>query len=92
MSADGASRRLAPGIPLEIAADSTAEPLGVEQTYITVCASGGALTMRFGDMNVADAETTDWPLQDGEKESFYIGYSQSYVSIQGAGSLLVVVG
>ena len=92
MSTEGASRRTAPGAPLVVAASSTAQDLGVEQVYVTVCAAGGALTYRFGDSTVGAAQTTDWPLAEGEKESFYIGYSTRYVSIQGVGSLKVVVG
>lgn len=57
-----------------------------------MCAAGGALTLRFGDSTVGAAQTTDWPLAEGEKESFYIGYSTRYVSIQGVGSLKVVFG
>jgi len=91
-STEGASRRTAPGAPLVVAAGATATALGVQQTYITVCAAGGALTLRFGDSTVGAAQTTDWPLAEGEKESFYIGYATAYVSIQGVGSLKVVVG
>jgi hypothetical protein len=88
----GAARRTAPGAPTVIAAGTTAGSLGAEQTYITVCAAGGALTLRFGDSTVGAAQTTDWPLAEGEKESFYIGYATKYVSIQGVGALKVVVG
>ena len=92
MSANGADTRIAPGAPIAVPAGTTASNLGVEQTYITVCAAGGALTLRFGDANVGAAQTTDWPLAEGEKESFFIGKLTSYVSIQGVGSLKVVVG
>ena len=92
MSTEGASRRTAPGAPLVVEAASTARDIGVEQAYITVCAAGGALTLRFGDSTVGAAQTTDWPLAEGEKESFYIGYSTRFVSIQGVGALKVVVG
>ena len=92
MSTEGASRRTAPGAPLVIEAASTARDIGVEQVYVTVCAAGGALTYRFGDSNVGAAQTTDWPLAEGEKESFYVGYSTRFVSIQGVGALKVVVG
>ncbi len=91
-STDGASRRTAPGAPIAVAAAATASDLGIEQVYVTVCAAGGALTLRFGDSTVGAAQTTDWPLAEGEKESFYIGYSTRFVSIQGVGSLKVVVG
>ena len=92
MSTEGASRRTAPGAPLVVDASSTARDIGQEQVYVTVCAAGGALTLRFGDSNVGAAQTTDWPLAEGEKESFFIGYSTRFVSIQGVGSLKVVVG
>lgn len=92
MSTNGVETRIAPGAPLVVAPASTAQNIGAEQTYITVCASGGALTLRFGDANVGAAQATDWPLAEGEKESFFIGKLTSYVSIQGAGSLKVVVG
>ncbi len=62
------------------------------EVYVTVCAAGGALTLRFGASTVGAAQTTDWPLAEGEKEAFYIGYSTRYVSIQGVGALKVVVG
>jgi len=88
----GAARRTAPGAPLVIAASSTAAALGVEQTYKTVSAAGGPLTLRFGDSTVGAAQTTDWPLAECEKESFYIGYATKFVSIQGTGALKVVVG
>lgn len=94
MSTEGASRRTAPGAPTIVAAGTTGADLGAEQVYATVCASGGALTLRFGATatSVGAAQTTDWPLQEGEKESFYIGYSTRFVSIQGVGSLKVVFG
>lgn len=91
-STEGASRRTAPGAPLVVTSGATALDLGKEQVYATVCAAGGALTLRFGDSTVGAAQTTDWPLAEGEKESFYIGYSTRYVSIQGVGSLKVVFG
>ena len=92
MSTEGASRRTAPGAPTIVAAGATASDLGAEQVYATVCAAGGALTLRFGTSTVGAAQTTDWPLAEGEKESFYIGYSTRFVSIQGVGSLKVVFG
>ena len=92
MSTEGASRRTAPGAPTIVAAGTTGADLGAEQVYATVCASGGALTLRFGASNVGAAQTTDWPLAEGEKESFYIGYATRFVSIQGVGALKVVVG
>ena len=92
MSTEGASRRTAPGEPLVVDASSTAQDLGQEMVYATVCASGGALTLRFGDSSVGAAQTTDWPLAEGEKESFFIGYSTRFVSIQGVGALKVVFG
>ena len=92
MSTTGAETRIAPGAPLVVAASSVAEDIGAEQTYITVCAAGGALTLRFGDANVGAAQATDWPLAEGEKESFFIGASTRFVSIQGVGALKVVVG
>ncbi len=92
MSTEGASRRTAPGAPLVVAAAPTAQDLGAEQVFAAVCAAGGALTLRFGTSTVGAAQTTDWPLAEGEKESFYIGYSTRFVSIQGVGSLKVVFG
>lgn len=92
MSTNGVETRIAPGAPLVVAPASTAQNIGAEQTYITVCASGGALTLRFGDANVGAAQATDWPLAEGEKESFFIGHDTRFVSIQGVGALKVVVG
>ncbi len=92
MSNEGASRRTAFSTVNTIAASATASSLGLEQQYITVCASGGALTLRFGTSAVGAAQTTDWPLAEGEKESFYITSSTNYVSIQGTGALKWVVG
>ena len=83
MSNEGASRRTAFSTVNTVDADSTAEPLGIESQYITACASGGALTLKFGN---------DWPLAEGEKESFYITSSTNHVSIQGTGALKWVAG
>lgn len=92
MSNEGASRRTAFRTVNTVDADSTAEPLGIESQYITVCASGGALTLKFGNSLMTAAETTDWPLAEGEKESFYITSSTNHVSIQGTGDLKWVAG
>lgn len=92
MSAIGADRRTPPGAPTAVAASTTAQDLGVEAVYVTVCAAGGDLTLRFGDASVGAAQTTDWPLAQGEKESFYLTQATRYVSIQGTGSLKVIVG
>lgn len=92
MSIDGASLRRAPGAPTVVAASTQGASLGVQDTYITICAAGGALTFRFGDSAVSAAATTDWPLAEGEKEAFYVTNATNYVSIQGDGSLKVLVG
>ena len=92
MSIEGASLRSPPGVPGVVAASTTAEDLGIENQYITVCAAGGALTYRFGDASVGAAATTDWPLAEGEKESFYVTRAKSFVSIQGAGAPKWVIG
>jgi hypothetical protein len=92
MSNEGASRRTAFSTVNTIAASSTASSLGIELQYITVCASGGALTIRFGNAAVGAAQATDWPIAEGEKESFYITSNTNYVSIQGVGALKWVAG
>lgn len=92
MSIEGASLRTPPGVPTVVSANTTAENLGILDQYITVCAAGGDLTLRFGGADVGAAQTTDWPLAEGEKESFFITRGKSYVSIQGTGALKWVIG
>lgn len=92
MSTEGAARRTAPRTVTVVAAASTAESLAVQDTYITVCAVGGDLTLIFGDSTVAAADANDWPLAQGEKESFYVSTGSNYVSIAGAGALHWYVG
>ncbi len=88
MSIEGINRRPPPGAPTVIAAGTTASNMGIYDQLVTVVAVGGALTMRFGDSAVGAAATTDWPLAEGEKETFWISSATSYCSIQGSGATL----
>lgn len=87
MSSEHSTRRTAPTSVTIVSAATTGASLGVRDQYITVTAVGGSLYMVFGDSNVAAADSNDWPLAEGEKESFYIGVNSNYVSISGTGAL-----
>lgn len=89
MSLTHAHKRPAP-IDINVIAAGTADTdLGVTETWITVCAVGGSLHLRFGADGLAAATTSHWPLAEGEKESFYIkGEDSNRVSIVGTGAAL----
>lgn len=73
MSATHALKRAAPRDVNVIAAGTADTDLGVTHTWITVCAYGGALHLKFGSDGLSAADTSDWPLAENEKESFWIG-------------------
>lgn len=89
MSYNHINQRPPPTTVNKIAAATAETNLGVKHTQITVCAQGGDLTMRFGPEGLTAADGDDWPLAEGEKETFYIGgESCNRVSIAGTGALL----
>ena len=89
MSATHAFKRKAPRTINVIAAGTADTDLGITHQWITVCAVGGSLHLKFGADGLSAAATTDWPLAEGEKESYYIdGEDSNRVSIVGAGAAL----
>lgn len=88
MSMTHAEKRTCPTTVNVIPADTADTDLGVTQTWITVTAVGGDLFLIFGPDGLAAADSNDWPLSEGEKESFYIrGEDVNRVSISGTGAL-----
>lgn len=80
---------IAPPVTVTVVAEgATATALGVQDQWITVCAVGAALHVRFGTASLGAAQTTDWPLAANEKARFYIGANTNYVSIVGTGATL----
>lgn len=89
MSATHASKRAAPRTINVIAAGTADTDLGVTHQWITVCAYGGSLHLKFGADGLSAADTSDWPLAENEKESFWIGGEDTNrVSIVGTGAAL----
>lgn len=89
MSNNAINHRPPPTTINKITANTANTDLGVRDVLITVCASGGDLTLKFGESGLSAAGADDWPLADGEKETFWLGgTTRTHVSIQGTGALL----
>jgi len=89
MSATNAFKRPPPRDVNVIAAGTADTDLGVTYTWVTVKASGGPLHLKFGADGLSAADTNDWPLADGEEQSYWIGGEETNrVSIVGTGAAL----